>query len=252
MPPTKKSASGKSTASSDGKVTDEVSGGSSILRTLLRVTALCLVPYLLGVIASPRLLPIDILTDRIAPLVRAATSALQSPNAPSSSSPAPGPRPHRPHSPPAVSPEHSSTTATEEKERLRALMTSPQAGGYRTAANMEDGGRDPFMGVTIVVHRNGEPDPCARQVPDDKQDASPEQWSLTSRSLVRAANLRYEGQPKPLLMYDKYDFDAMLTDALAGGPKIAHAGKASLLIDRGASCGPQAWTPDADHLSSAP
>jgi hypothetical protein len=118
------------------------------------------------------------------------------------------------------------------------------------------GGVDPFAGVEIFVHRNGEPDPCSRQQAgggggkrEDEDDDDDDALSRTSRALLRSAILTLpNGEDMPLESYNnKYAFDAMLTRALAvgGGRGVddattttTTASSSALLYDRGEACGP--------------
>ena len=69
--------------------------------------------------------------------------------------------------------------------------------------------------MDLVIHRNGEPDPCSRQDVTPKEDAMEDAAALspTSLALLHAVD-NLGGRKKPLDMHIKYDVDAMITHAL--------------------------------------
>ena len=135
--------------------------------------------YIAGVIVSPYILPIDFISSK---LFNTPAQQVEEVNAPT------------PATPPSAVPE---TTVLFEKT-------------YKSIVQF-DKNDDPFDGVDIVVHRNGEPDPCSRQ--DNTLASLDDELSPASRLLINAAAKLHDGK-KPLDVYDKYDLDSVLTHSL--------------------------------------
>mmetsp|Transcript_7565 Transcript_7565/g.17164 ORF Transcript_7565/g.17164 Transcript_7565/m.17164 type:complete len:683 (-) Transcript_7565:217-2265(-) len=186
--------------------------------------AICIVAYLVGVALSHYFLPIDFLTSKLHHAKQHNTISHDAsiPAAPT----------------PAVVP--AATISIPEKR-------SQHEPSYKSIVNF-DTHNDPFHGVDMVVHRNGEPDPCSRQhVEIEETDNAGTALSSTSRALLHAANVLREGKNKPLDMYTKYDLDAALTHALVWG-----TGEKSLLQGQGYSCAPT-WEEEKKHyMDTAP
>ena len=190
-----------------------------------KIGGICIVAYILGVSLSPFIIPTDFLVGypSFPNSSNASTDQTSSPQQTS---------PHSPNQPAEPLPYHTTS--------------------YKSIVGNGD---DPFNGVDIIVHRNGEPDPCARQAtsPDKSNDGAPagatndvgQTFSAASRAFLNAADQLYEDH-KPLTEYDKYDLDAMLTLAFVMG-----SGGSSLLEDRGSTCGPT-WEQGKHYLDLNP
>jgi len=200
---------------------------------------ICLIAYLMGVVLSPHLVPIDFLSSKLQPPKNDAATA----SAPSKSSTANAPTPS---TPPNQLPKTKS--GTKEKKIHARSQHEPD---YRKIVNFKyDNGSgesvDPFYGVDIVLHRNGESDPCDRHVITAEESENPTELSATSRAILRAA----DAWRKPLDMYKKYDVDAALTHALAVSWKKGD-GNEPILAESGNTCGPT-WKSKNHYLDSAP
>ena len=228
-------------------------------QNVVKIGAVCLISYIIGIGLSPHILPIDFLTGYLAPFLPAetpnnASSKLIEHKAPT----APGSAPSVTTSP--KQPEQSLPQKPEKSlPQHQPPPTEPlseHATDYKRIVGIGIEGDDPFNGVDIIVHRNGEPDPCARQLaplhhsrsndgaPASTTDDLGQILSSASKALLHASDLLFEGNEKKLDDYQKYDLDAILTHALAvgSGPKSSDpasgAGPNSLLEDRGSTCGP--------------
>lgn len=212
--------------------------------SVVKTGVICAAAYLAGIVLSPRVLPVDFLSSRL---------PRPGPRAAAGNPPTSGPDDGRggasptPAHPPATRPEENDPRDDEPPART----ASPHEPSYRSVVGLVgDDGSDPFLGVDLVVHRNGEPDPCSRQegAPEDEEgvDATTGGLSAASRALLRAADALRQGR-KPIDAYTKYDVDAVLTHALAVGGEDGR----SLLPDRGASCGPT-WKESGHYMDHAP
>ena len=232
------------------------------MSTMAKATLLlgAILSYFLGIYLSPQLLPCDYLTSLILPLVD---------HKKGSKSPAANEVPpiELPPLPPSLSPRNKATSSaasdvkSAEEIARRAYEEKRQAAedarkaaeearqnynpvdSYRTLLGIQESTNhpDPFENVQFVIHRNGEPEPCSHQRPN----ANP------SQSFVTSAQHLYQDYMKPLEDFDKYDFDAMLTHALAVGstpPKFGGI-KDALLLFAGRECGPT-WQEDNHYLDS--
>lgn len=196
--------------------------------------------YLLGLCLSPQLLPANYLTDLILPLVAPTASFKADANA----------KPiELPPLPPSLSPgntvdtkkqtvtndphrrEASTVKETSSKPTYNAIET------YSSLLNINESNPDPFQNTKLVIHRNGEADPCSSQ----KADTS------TSNAFIESSKLF----DKPLDKYTKYDFDALVTHALGVGstPKVKDGtSPTGVLDDSGAKCSPT-WNEERHYLN---
>ncbi|KAL7540883.1 hypothetical protein ACHAXR_010453 [Thalassiosira sp. AJA248-18] len=201
----------------------------------VKTGVICIVAYLVGVALSPHILPIDFVTK----LQHVVTSQSESTDATIPAAPTPT-------SPPVALPKEkdaSSRHETPPPQHKSSPEPSQLEPSYKSIVSFESD-NDPFHGVGIVVHRNGEPDPCSRQEEtDDTDDATA--LSPTSQALLHSANVLHDGK-KPLDKHKKYDLDAMLTHALAVGK-----GDNSLLPGQGNSCG-RTWKEENHYMDTAP
>ena len=168
-----------------------------------RLGSICLLSYAIGVLLSPYFLPTDFLTDIVGPLF---ANKLQT--------------------------QHNRNDATEggSDEPLKYAATYQQVIGGDTTS-------DPFHDVAIVLHRNGEPDPCTRQeqasstnsisitpllgkifellgintIAATTNNVEKDSFSPLSQSILRSAE-RFE---KEISFNNKYEFDAIITSAFA-------------------------------------
>mmetsp|Transcript_28100 Transcript_28100/g.59083 ORF Transcript_28100/g.59083 Transcript_28100/m.59083 type:complete len:672 (-) Transcript_28100:131-2146(-) len=178
---------------------------------------MCLFAYILGVGISPYLVPVDILVDYLPFLTyaeNASVNSLTSASAPKAD---------------------TEEVSVESTQKNTIDSTSKYVDLYKRIVGRGD---DPFHGVDIVIHRNGEPGPCARQV--FSQDGDDNTLSAASKALLNAADQIHEGN-KPLDHYDKYDLDAMLT--------YAFVSDSSILENKGSGCSPT-WTVRNHYLDS--
>lgn len=197
----------------------------------VKVGALSLLAYIIGWALSPYIVPVDILSQKLAPFLPSTSNG--APN--TSSAPTPVTLP------PVVMPKQP-TVETNLK----------YAPSYKKLIGMNAQRGDPFEGVDIIVHRNGEPDPCARQqtvgvVESESPDVAGNTLSYSSKALLKSAELLYHGY-KPLDVFQKYDVDAVLTHALAVGIK---GSSDALLEGKGSTCKPT-WEQEKHFLNSAP
>ena len=99
--------------------------------------------------------------------------------------------------------------------------------------------QDPFQNIQLVLHRNGEADPCSSQ----KLTVD------TSSSIIESSKLF----PKALDQYDKYDFDALFTHVLAVGSTPSRVSEGippnGLLEDSGSNCHPT-WKSGKHYIDS--
>ena len=103
------------------------------------------------------------------------------------------------------------------------------ASAYNSLLNIHEGNtatNDPFQNIQLVIHRNGESEPCAYQRID----------AITSQTLIQSLHVL----DTPLDKYDKYSMDALLTYALAVG---SYSHSDGLLMDNGSKCHP-IWKED--------
>jgi hypothetical protein len=182
---------------------------------MVTTCAIGIVAYFVGVAVSPYFLPIDFLSSK-----------LQQQQNPNGSIAAPTPA-----SPPTSLPRDEKSKQATSRHEL----------SYKAIVKFNDYS-DPFpIGLDIVVHRNGEPDPCSRQEVAPKESADATALGPMSQALVRAAGAHMKSTKRTLDVYKKYDVDAVLTHALIVGKDDK-----SLLQGRGYSCGPT-WTNDQPH-----
>jgi hypothetical protein len=193
------------------------SGGNRI--GAIQTGAICIAAYLVGVAISPYILPVDFLSSKI-------PSSLhhQQQDAPTSASQ------------PTVLPGHHPPT------------WSPHEAAYKSIVDFEGRNNDPFYDVDIVIHRNGESDPCSRQIQSTPEEDNNNGTALSSTS--RAFLNSFNAGKKSLDQYEKYDVDAMLTHALVVGTG-ADSSEPSLLPDNGNSCGPT-WKSQHHYLDLSP
>mmetsp|Transcript_3677 Transcript_3677/g.7796 ORF Transcript_3677/g.7796 Transcript_3677/m.7796 type:complete len:714 (+) Transcript_3677:92-2233(+) len=212
------------------------------MSTRAKLGGICLLSYAIGVLLSPYFLPTDFLTVNVAPLFIDKR---------------------------LLSAQHISITnddALNNEEDELELPPMKYEAPYKQVIGDDD---DPFHGVDIVLHRNGEPDPCMRQqqqqqqsqldgdasssftllekllerlgvtiANDNSDDAaapstpSKETLSPLSQSILRST----EQFAKPLSFDSKYDLDATLTHAFATNTQ-------SIFSNAQSSCGPT-WEQD--------
>lgn len=228
-----------------------------------RIGAIFIVSYLIGIIASPYILPIDFVSTKLQQL----TTTTIAENNKNDESPKTKPTaPPTPTTPPVALPkpkankkekvqeaddesESSSPEPPKQKKKGAPVVTQLEP-AYRSLVNFDEDKNDPFHGVDIVVHRNGEPDPCSRQVVLDEHSYINNVGSLshTSEAILHAAD-KLESK-KPLHAHNKYDFDAVLTHALMVG-NTNNNDDPSLLNDRGSECFPT-WDPSNHYVDKAP
>ena len=208
------------------------------MSTRAKLGGICLLSYTIGVLLSPYFLPTDFLTVNVAPLF---IDKL------------------------LLSAQHISVTNDALSEEDDVAEATPMK--YEEPYKQVIGDDDPFHGVDIVLHRNGEPDPCMRQqqqqqshldggassstllemmldrlgitaANDNNNDAaapstaSKDTLSPLSQSILRST----EQFAKPLSFDSKYDLDATLTHAFATNTK-------SIFSNAQSSCGPT-WEQD--------
>lgn len=218
----------------------------------VKAGSICLLSYAIGVLLSPYFLPADFVTvNYIAPLFqeKLAKQSLAKNN-------------------------EAVILNNDEDEEGDDEVVEPQ---FKYAAPYAQiiGEDDPFLNVDIVLHRNGEPDPCSRQMQHQTQSqqqldnggstllgnlaerfgissftikpndttttttssslSSAKQTSPLSQSILRST----EHFAKPLSFNSKYDLDAVLTHAFAS------ITPSSLFTDDdpSSSCGPT-WKED--------
>ena len=192
-------------------------GGANVVK----IGVIGVAAYIVGVIVSPYMLPIDFLSSKLL-------------YTPKEEGIAPTTTP--PTTPPIKLPAKKIPTVKKKADSDKSVAPSQHESTYKSIVNFET--HDPFFGVDIVVHRNGEQDPCAQQDTalnnnyNDSKALSP----LSKRLLNAADKLK-----KTLNTYDKYDFDSILTHSLT----------TDLLEDKGSSCG-ATWNTDEHYLDNAP
>ena len=208
----------------------------------VKLVVISIVAYVAGVVVSPYILPIDFVLSK-----------LQQQQPPVSEKS----KQHRATSEildgtildGAVVTSSVVKSVTSSVVSVVTSSVSPHESPYKKMMQIVDSknsNNDPFYGVEIVVHRNGESDPCDRQLVTE--DPNVGGLSQVSTSLLAAADKLWDGK-KPLDTYDKYDFDAILTHALVGGL----GSSAILLNSKGHRCGPARDTDDGRHYTdSAP
>jgi len=198
---------------------------------VVKTGAICIAAYLVGVALSPHILPIDFLSSKLQHLAKSHVNASENGNV--ASAPAGSPTPN---SPPVKLP----------KKQPREEPASPYEPSYMSIVGFDEG-NDPFRGVDIVLHRNGEPDSCSRQeeVVSEEGEGDAPSLSPASLAILRAADKLKAGR-KPLDQYTKYDVDSVLTHALAVGRD-----EKSLLQGQGYSCGPT-WEEKDHYVDRAP
>ncbi|KAL7501048.1 hypothetical protein ACHAWT_009203 [Skeletonema menzelii] len=201
---------------------------SSATTTLVKVGIICLLSYVIGVLLSPYLLPVDFMTvNYVTPFLKQQSLITTNNDALNNNN-------------------DDNDNNAEEKAPFKYEAPYQQIIG--------DDNDDPFHNVDIVLHRNGEPDPCSRQrvqLPSsslgeenggglfttllgmmmewfgntatavtNKNDADVAAavvdektliLSPLSQSILRSA----EQFAKPLSFDSKYDIDAVLTFAFA-------------------------------------
>ena len=191
-----------------------------ISRALLAL--LCVGAFVVGCYVSPFLLPLDILSRIVKGSAKAARE-----EEPLPITPAPSALPTK--------------TLTEKKQDDEIHFRQERS--YKGIVGFQGDQGDPFRGVDIHIHRNGEADPCSRQAHhhEDQSDAG---LSPTSKALLYAAD-RFAAD-KSLDTFTKYDFDALMTHALAVGN-----GSSSLLQGNGYSCAAP-WNNENHYLDMAP
>jgi len=194
--------------------------------------------YLLGLYFSPQIVSVNYLTDRILPLVAPTASSFNAdPNA----------KPVELQSlPPSWSPANTKGHAVQNNQHRREASTVKEirpehtynaVETYNSLLNINESNPDPFLNIKLVIHRNGEADPCSSQ----KADIS------ISNSFIESSKVF----DKPLDKYTKYDFDALITHALGVGslPKVKDGiSPAGALDDSGANCSPT-WTEERHYLN---
>ena len=194
---------------------------------VVKTAAIGAAAYILGLAASPYVVPVDFFSSKWQPAPQ--LQGLQQDVSDAV------PAPPTPSSPPTKLP--GAKTGDENLHQKNEEI-------YKDMVDFGGGG-DPFRGVRIVVHRNGEPNPCAHQAASGKGESAG--LSSVSRALLQSAGAKNPKANKPLDEYTKYDFDALLTHSLA----VGEDGEA-LLEGRGGGCGPT-WEDDAAHyLDGAP
>ena len=211
--------------------------------------AICIIAYLIGILVSPHLVAIDFVSSKLEQKVVAQQSNEQ-PNGIVETKTTSSPTPATP--PTALPKNKKKTEAAKEGESSSPTQqqdSSPQATpiepAYKSIINFESQ-NDPFHGVDIIVHRNGEPDPCDRQEKADDDDddndaaASPDSLSSTSKTLLHSLG-KLHGGSKAIDTHDKYDFDAVLTHSLVVGKN-----NKPILQNQGSTCGPT-WKDDGKH-----
>lgn len=183
----------------------------------IQTGAICIAAYLVGIAISPYILPVDFLLSKLPSLHHPDASTLSA-------------------SPPTALPGHH-----------HPPTWSPHEAAYKSIVDFE-GRNDPFYDVDIVIHRNGESDPCSRQIHEGKENNNGTALSSTSRAFLNSFNTG----KKSLDQYEKYDVDAMLTHALVGGaPGTADSNEPPILPDNGDSCKPT-WQSKHHYLDSSP
>jgi hypothetical protein len=193
---------------------------------VVQTGVICVAAYLIGVALSPYLLPVDFLSSKLVPLLHRQDASMTA-------------------EPPTATSAASQPTALPGNPPT----WSPHEAAYKSIVDFE-GRNDPFYQVDIVVHRNGESDPCSRQqrsAPDGKEIDDTNALSSTSRSFLNSINALGN---KSLDQYQKYDVDAILTHTLAGVGGDT-SGTHSFLLENGNSCGPT-WTTKNHYLDESP
>ncbi len=195
---------------------------------VIQTGAVCIAAYLVGVALSPYILRVDFLSSKLPPLHHHdndASMAAKPPTSASASHPT-----ALPGIPPTWSPHDEAA--------------------YKSIVDFE-GHNDPFYQVDIVVHRNGESDPCSRQkhTTYEAKESNGTTLSSTSRAFLNSITALHGGK-EPLNQYQKYDFDAMLTHTLVGAGR-GSSGENSFLVENGNSCGPT-WTDKNHYLDHSP
>ena len=192
-------------------------------RGAAKTAAIGIVAYAVGLAVSPHVLSADFLSS----LLQRRQQQQQ-----------------RVNQPPSAGPKNAAPTPTSPPLKLPGQPAavpslSPHERHYRRLVGSDTEG-DPFLGVDLILHRNGEPDPCFRQQDATSLDEDGT-LSAASRALLRAAAAYRDG--KPLGDYSKYDVDAALTHALAH----------DVLPERGEACGPtRDEGGDGHYLDRAP
>ena len=186
---------------------------------------LCIAAFGVGCYISPFLLPLDILSRKLKGPAEAKAKAKPLPTTPA----------------PSALPTKSLPEKNQEDE-----IPFKQERSYKNIVGFQGDQNDPFLGVDIHIHRNGEADPCSRQAhyheaEDQDGDAG---LSPTSKALLYAAD-RFSPE-KSLDTFTKYDFDALMTHALAVGN-----GSSALLQGYGYSCSAP-WSNENHYLDTAP
>ncbi|EJK65613.1 hypothetical protein THAOC_13503 [Thalassiosira oceanica] len=162
-----------------------------VSRALLAV--LCIAAFGVGCYISPFILPLDILSRILKPEAKKAKPLR------TTETPAPSALPTK--------------TWPEKKQGDRKPFKQERA--YKNIVGFQGDQDDPFRGVDIHIHRNGEADPCSRQAHYHEDQDGDAGLSPTSKALLYAAE-RF-AVDRPLDKFTKYDFDALLTHALAVG-----------------------------------
>lgn len=211
-------------SSTTGKSDGGFGGGALTIRTAF----ICVAAYVIGVVLSPHVLPSDLdIHFPIQGYFGGAKPVVVVPRRPDDrhgvATPASAAKARR---------GDSSLSSPDDTSGRPPLSTSSSALEESYRSLVLDGGVDPFAGVEFVVHRNGEPDPCSRQMHPERE-SDHDDLSTTSRALLDSAVLLPTGERMPLELYSKYSFDAMLTRALTGSMS-----KSALLLGRGDGCGP--------------
>jgi hypothetical protein len=182
--------------------------------------------YLLGVYLSPHLVSVTILHELAAPLASSKSSTTQQHD-----------DNEKPIELPPLPPSFSPGDTAENDNRAANDINNAADKAYASLVNMNN--QDPFKDIQLVLHRNGEADPCSVQK------------ASVSASTSFIESIKAFGS-KPLEKYTKYDFDALLTHALGVGltSKVGEGVKPSTLLDdSGEKCGPT-WKEENHYLDA--
>ena len=117
----------------------------------VKVGSICLLSYAIGVLLSPYFLPTDFVTvNYIAPFFheKLAKQSLAPKN------------------------EAAVLSSNNDKEGGDDEVFEPKIFKYAAPYANIIGKDDPFLNVDIVLHRNGEPDPCSRQMQTQSQQTA--------------------------------------------------------------------------------